>query len=803
MVEFTNRSMQTRLAQLEDECRKLREENASLRGQLRLENKFSIKKTEFSDAVVQAESSYALNSTTKLSTDAKIQLFRSLFKGREDIYSIRWDSKSGRSGYAPACDNEWVAGLCEKPRIKCHECNNRKLISISDQAVFDHLIGRKTIGAYALLTDETCWFLAADFDGEHWQEDAAAFARTAKINGIHASIEISRSGNGAHVWIFFTQPLSAAIARRLGSALITLTCETERLLHLKSYDRLFPNQDTMPKGGFGNLIALPLQKTPRENGCSLFVDGFLKPHQDQWAYLANVQRVSSSSAERVIQSVHMDGGVLGVKFASTDENVEDPWTKPPSRRFDEKPIDGPFPEVVEIVSANMAFIPKEGLPTALINRLVRLAAFQNPEFYKTQKMRLSTFGIPRVVGCAEDFDKYIALPRGCLDEAILLLKSLGINVKIRDERFDGTTIDLNFLGELRPEQTLAVMEMLRHDTGVLCAPTAFGKTVSAAAIIAERKVSTLILVHRAQLMDQWASRLSSFLGIEEKQIGKIGGGKRKHGGLIDIALMQSLNRKGEIDDRIADYGQIIVDECHHLSAFSFEQILKSAKAKYVLGLTATPIRRDGHHPIIFMQCGPIRCRVNDKHQQRPFYHEVIPINTGFRMPIETQAIHEIYAYLAQSAERNQLIVRDVKAALASGRSPLVLTERKDHLFLLEAQLKGCTEHIIILFGGMGVKQRRLEMEKLTSLPVGATRLILATGKLIGEGFDDPQLDTLFLTMPISWRGTLQQYAGRLHRLHDGKKVVQIYDYIDENLPVLMRMFDKRMKGYRAMSYSLA
>ena len=651
------------------------------------------------------------------------------------------------------------------------------------------------------MSDETCWFLAADFDGDHWQEDATAFVRTAKHNGIHANLEISRSGDGAHVWIFFTQPVLAAIARRLGSALITLTCDNERLLHLKSYDRLFPNQDTMPKGGFGNLIALPLQKTPRENGCSVFVDDLLKPYQDQWDYLAKVERVNLKSAERVIQSVNMDGGVLGVKFVSIDESVEDPWTKPPSRRLDDKPIDGPFPAVVEIVSANMVFIPKEGLPTALMNRLVRLAAFQNPEFYKTQKMRLSTFDIPRVIGCAEDFEKYIALPRGCQDEAIGLIKSLGIRVNIRDERFNGATIDVSFLGELRPEQMPAVKEMLRHDTGVLCAPTAFGKTVSAAAIIAARKVSTLILVHRTQLMDQWASRLASFLDIDEKQIGKLCGGKRKHGGFIDIALMQSLNRKGEIDDRIADYGQIIVDECHHLSAFSFEQILKSAKAKYVLGLTATPIRRDGHHPIIFMQCGPIRYRATEKHQHRPFDHEVSPQKTGFRMPVETEAIHEIYAFLAQSQERNQKIVQDVKAALASGRSPLVLTERKDHLFLLAEQLKGCTEHIITLYGGMGVKQRRLEMEKLTNLPAGTSRLIIATGKLIGEGFDDPQLDTLFLTMPISWRGTLQQYAGRLHRLHDGKKVVQIYDYIDENIPVLMRMFDKRMKGYRVMGYS--
>jgi superfamily II DNA or RNA helicase len=715
---------------------------------------------------------------------------------------VRWDSKNGKSGYAPACDNEWLSGICDKPRIKCSDCSNRKLLSIDDQAIYNHLSGKKTIGTYAMLPDETCWFLAVDFDGDHWQEDARALTSTAKLNGIHASIEISRSGNGAHVWIFFTQPIPSSTARRLGSALITLTCDNQRLLHLKSYDRLFPNQDTMPKGGFGNLIALPLQKIPRENSCSVFVDDSLNPYQDQWDYLAHIKRVDLKSAERVIQSVNMDGGVLGVKFASIDDEIEDPWTKPSSRRLDDKPINGPFPKAVEIVSANMAFIPKKDLPNALINRIVRLAAFQNPEFYKTQKMRLSTFDIPRVIGCAEDFDKYIALPRGSLDESILLIKSLGIHVKVRDERFNGLPLDISFQGELRPEQTLAVNEMLRNDTGVLCAPTAFGKTVSAAAIIASRKVNTLILVHRTQLMDQWASRLSSFLDIDEKQIGKLGGGKRKHGGLIDIALMQSLNRKGEVDNLISDYGQIIVDECHHLSAFSFEQILKSAKAKYVLGLTATPIRRDGHHPIIFMQCGPIRYRANDKYQQRPFDHEVFTKKTNFRLPAETEAIHEIYAYIAQSAERNHMIVQDVKNALASGKSPLVLTERKDHLFLLAEQLKGCTEHIITLYGGMGTKQRRLEMEKLAKLPTGAPRLIIATGKLIGEGFDDPQLDTLFLTMPISWRGTLQQYAGRLHRLNDGKKVVQIYDYIDENLPVLMRMFDKRVKGYKAMGYSM-
>lgn len=791
-----------RIAELEAIVKRLLEENATLRAQLDLmgsDISSSNAKSIDSDEKLSVTN---LVASKELSTNQKIELFRSLFKGREDVFSIRWESKNGRTGYSPVCENEWLPRICEKPKVKCADCTNRKFLNIKNEDIYDHLSGKKTIGAYALLEDETCWFLAADFDGDHAKSDAAAFAKTAKLNGIDASIEISRSGNGAHVWIFFERPLSAAMARRLGTALITLTCDNERLLQLESYDRLFPNQDTMPKGGFGNLIALPLQKIPRESGFSVFVDQSLMPYVDQWDYLSNIKKVSYQEAERVIQAVNLEGGVLGVKFASTEDEIEDPWTMPPSRRLDEKPIKGPFPEKIEIVFANMVFIPKAELPTGLLNRLVRLAAFQNPEFYKAQKMRLSTFDISRIIGCAEDFDKFIALPRGCFDEAKTLLEAQNIKVTIRDERFSGEKLEVEFLGELRPDQSVAVRTMVKSDVGVLCAPTAFGKTVSAAAIIADRKVNTLILVHRTQLMDQWASRLSSFLNIEEKQIGKLSGGKRKVTGQIDIALMQSLNKQGTVDDLIANYGQIIVDECHHLSAFSFEQILKAAKAKYILGLTATPIRRDGHHPIIFMQCGGIKHRAKDHPQNRPFEHEVLTINTGYKLPAETEAIHEIYAHITNSASRNQKIIEDIKAALSDGRSPLVLTERKEHLFMLEAHLIEFSENLITLYGGMGTKKRRQQMEKLTNLPSGASRVILATGKLIGEGFDDPQLDTLFLSMPISWQGTLKQYAGRLHRLNDGKKLVQVYDYVDENIPVMMRMYEKRKKGYKAMGYSL-
>jgi superfamily II DNA or RNA helicase len=452
----------------------------------------------------------------------------------------------------------------------------------------------------------------------------------------------------------------------------------------------------------------------------------------------------------------------------------------------------------------MLFIDKAGLPERLVNRLSRLAAFQNPEFYQAQSLRFSTFGKPRIIGCAEDFPKHLALPRGCAEEVLALLKECGINPKVQDERYTGVPIDPSFQGVLRPAQSPAVEQVLACDIGVLCAPTAFGKTVAAAAVIAARKTNTLIIVHRTQLLDQWRNRLSAFLGIDDRAIGTIGAGKRSPTGIIDVAVMQSLVRKGVVRDVVANYGHVIVDECHHVSAFSFERVMKEVKARFVLGLTATPLRRDGHHPIIFMQCGPICFRGSNTRAMSEVRHVVIPRRTTFAAPDGMDRIQSVFGVLALSEPRNSLIVEDICAALGDGRNPLVLTERKDHLDQLAKILEDtAAAEVIVLSGGMGRRKQAAALDRLGGPSDKHRRIVLATGRFIGEGFDDPRLDTLFLAMPISWRGTLQQYAGRLHRDHAGKQEVRIYDYVDANVPPLARMFNKRLRGYHAMGYAVA
>ena len=553
----------------------------------------------FSNATVTRHSTQA----------AKQALIRRLFRGREDVYPARWESaKTGKSGYQPACRNEWVQGVCLKPRIKCSECANRKLFQLTDAVIAAHLDGKITIGVYPLLSDETCWFLAADFDKSTWRNDARAFMETCPRFAIPAGLERSRSGNGGHVWIFFAEPVPAVLARKLGAYLLTKTMECRPEIGLDSYDRFFPNQDTMPQGGFGNLIALPFQKLPREHGNSLFIDDSLTPYHDPFAFLSSLTPMSRDQVADIVEIGQREGHVLGVRMSVTDEDEDTPWVLPPSRKSETPVIIGPLPKQVSIVLGNQLFIEKDGLPPALLNRLIRLAAFQNPEFYKAQAMRLPTFGKPRIIACAEYFSKHLGLPRGCYDEVSDLFNDLGINIQMTDERMNGTPLDVTFTGMLRDEQQIAIDAMLPHELGVLAATTAFGKTVIAARMIAERKVNTLVLVHRQQLLDQWVERLATFLDIDRKQIGHICGGKHKPTGLVDVAIIQSLCRNGVVDDLVAHYGHLVVDECHHLAAISFEQVARACKARYVTGLSATTERKNGHHPIIFMQCGPIRYR---------------------------------------------------------------------------------------------------------------------------------------------------------------------------------------------------
>lgn len=749
-------------------------------------------------------------------SDVKIALFRSLFRGREDVYARRFASqRSGRSGYQPDCANEWVRGICEKPRIKCTDCPYQGFRPITDEAVRWHLTGLDSrgndfvMGVYPMLQDETCFFLAADFDKKTWRADAAALRETCHRLGVSAALERSRSGNGAHIWIFFARAVPASLARRLGVHILTETMASRPDLGFASYDRFFPNQDTLPKGGFGNLIALPLQRGPRDLGNAVFLGDDLEPYADQWAFLSAIRRIDQATAETIVDKAEANGRILGVRAVSTDEDERTPWLMPSSRRNKEPALGGPLPETLDLTLADEIYIAKDALPPALRDRLLRLAAFQNPEFYRTQAMRLPIYDKPRIVACAADYPSHIGLPRGCLEDVQKLCSELKVATILHDERNCGQPLEICFAGQLRQEQVPAARAMLVHETGVLCATTAFGKTVVGAWLIAQRGVNTLVLVHRRQLLDQWVERLRTFLDLPERSIGRIGGGRKRFTGTLDVALIQSLVHNGIVDDRVGDYGHIVADECHHLPAYSFEQVARRAKAKFVTGLTATLARKDGHHPIVFMQCGPVRYRVDARKQAaaRPFEHHVFVRPTAFRPVREPNSderllFHDLCSELVSDEGRNRLLCDEVIDAVREGRSPIVLTERKDHVERLATLLLPRVRHLIVMCGGMGRKEQRAVAERLKTIPREEERVILATGRYVGEGFDDARLDSLFLSLPVSWRGTIVQYVGRLHRLCDGKREVRVYDYADLNVPLLARMFDRRCRGYEAVGYKI-
>ena len=741
-----------------------------------------------------------------LKPEDKVALFLRLFRGRDDVYPKQWQNpKTGKKGYAPACANEWIRGVCEKPRVKCGECPNQAFLPTNADTVLDHLQGRHVIGVYPMLKDETCWLLAADFDKDAWREDVLAFTETCRRFRVPYAIERSRSGNGAHVWFFFDSPVAAATARKLGSYLITETMATRHQLGMVSYDRLFPNQDTLPNGGFGNLIALPLQYQPRQNGNTIFLDDSLEPFPDQWDFLRHLVPIPVTDVERIAMEATSSGQVIGLQIANNEnDGATGPWSRSSSRKLGRVPTIGSIPHHVRATLSQRLYIEKVGLPSALLNQMKRLAAFQNPEFYKKQNFRLSTALTPRVVSCAQDHDKHISLPRGCIDELRLLLGEHQSHVELEDLRNEGNPLEIHFIGQLTNAQRQAAELILKDDTGVIVAPPGFGKTVLGIYLIARRNCNTLILVHRQPLLEQWRSQIGIFLDVDDKSVGRFGGGKRKLTGKVDVAMIQSLSRKGAVDDIVAEYGQVIIDECHHLPAVSFERVLSEVKARYIVGLTATPQRRDGHQPILHMQIGPTRFKadVGDQKAQQAFDHRLVIRETGFKLAAqETEiAIQRLYSLLMADEQRNEQIIDDVLLAMDEGRSPILLTERKAHLEHLHNRLTGFVRHIVVLRGGRSAKQRREATEQLESIPLGDERLILATGRYIGEGFDDARLDTLFLALPVSWKGTLVQYAGRLHRQHAGKHEVRIVDYVDSHVPVLARMFERRRTGYRAMGY---
>ncbi|MGM0451862.1 MAG: TOTE conflict system archaeo-eukaryotic primase domain-containing protein, partial [Thermodesulfobacteriota bacterium] len=733
----------------------------------------------------------SLSEVTKNSDSlAKIQLFMSFFKGRRDVYAKWWQNKSkSKFGYSPVCVNQWQPGLCAKPKAPCSKCDNKVYAPLEESVIEEHLRGNIVAGIYPMLPDETCHFLAMDFDEADWQNDIAVLRQVCHAFHIPMAVERSRSGHGGHAWFFFESRLSAALARKFGTALLTAAMNKRHEIHFKSYDRFFPSQDTMPKGGLGNLIALPLQKAARQSRNSEFVNERFESYPDQWAFLSTIERLPEDRIEALISELSPghELGVLKIDDEADEDAPQRPWETRNIKKDGLRKTD--FPKTIDIVEANMLFIPKAGISQRALNRLKRLASFKNPMFYKQQAMRLPTYGHPRVISCAGETGPYLCLPRGCANDLSKELNSIGIGHDFIDKTNHGRKIDVTFNGRLRDDQAKALEQLRAHNTGILSGTTAFGKTIVAIQLIAERKVNTLILVDKVTLLSQWKEKLMDFLHINEPVpepectaenkrgrkkkfdvIGQLGAGKDRLSGIVDIAVMQSLSRQGEVKDCVKNYGMIIADECHHASAFTYEQILKAANARYIYGLTATPTRKDGHHPILFMHCGPIRYRDNAKQQAaaRPFDHYIVPRFTGFRVPVDRDeqevSIQELYAEIVDNAPRNEQIIEDVRHNYESGRNCIVLSLRTAHVEWLLAELRKTIPDVIMLTGGMGKRTTREAFRRIADMPADKNFVLVATGHFIGEGFDEPRLDTLFLAMPISWKGTLQQYAGRLHRL---------------------------------------
>ena len=786
----------------------------------------------------------------------------SLFKGRKDVYSKRSVMKNGKAAYFPVCNNFWKDNVCPKrysKKTKCMDCAKKDWALLNQRALKAHLLGYKdncsdVVGIYPLLLDNTCNFLVFDFDNhdsDKEKSDKAAFDLVTEVNAIRnicktlnipCYTERSRSGKGVHIWFFFNEPIEARLARSFGSSLLTKGSEFINQKSFVSYDRMLPFQDTLPKGGLGNLIALPLQGKALEMGNSAFIDENFVAYKNQWEYLKTVQKIDKSFIEEKVKEWSGDGVLGKLSVEDEDNNLNEnsnnstssikqktkPWEKRKPFILYKEDVEG----TLNITRANMIYIEVKNTKPRFQNTLRRLSSFSNPNFYKNLKLGLSNRLTPRIITSYFDINEYLALPRGKWEEIEELLNNANISYKVYDEREKGKKIDVDFIGELYKEQQEASNAMLSFDNGILGAATAFGKTSVGSYLIAKRKVNTLILVHTREIMKNWEEDLEKFLDINEELpsyttpsgktrkrssiIGTLYSSHNSLNGLIDIALLPSLVKNGEVDDLVKDYGMVIMDECHHGAAFNAESILRQVNAKYVYGLTATPKRDDGMEQKVIMQFGKIRYRftAKDKAKLQGITHTLVPRFTSLVNIGEKWNINEAYQNLIHNDDRNILIIKDIIALLKDNKTPLVLTKHKEHITILNNMLTSyikdlCKKEkneklsktkIVILQGGKSTKERDATRSEIRNIQNDEYIVLLAIDKYIGEGFNFPRLDTLLLTSPISFEGNVEQYAGRLHRDYEGKNEVSIYDYVDIHVRTLENMYLKRLRTYNKIGY---
>ena len=715
------------------------------------------------------------------SSQDKLAFFRSLFVGRDDVYAVRWENeRTGRSGWMPAVEGGFRRGQ-----------RNRMYLPLTDDVVTAHLTGEIHAGLYPLMAGDTCCLLACDFDGPAALLDALAYSKAARAFDVPTGLEISRSGSGAHVWMFFTGPVPAMVARRIGAGLLREAIAMRGELDLSSYDRLFPAQDYLPaSGSIGNLIALPLQGDCRKRGTTVFLDlATIEPHHDQFSYLSSLERVVPRRATELAEALRPPAVGSEVVRLRTSTATR---THPPA------------PAVIRARLSASFSIERAGLPPALLSSLKHAASIHNPEFYKREKQRRSTFGVPRFIRCyREDLD-FLHLPRGVSEIAEELIRQAGSRLEIIDDRPEHAPLELKFSGQLSPLQDAALQEMSVHELGVLEAPPGSGKTVVACALIARLGLPSLILVDRSALLDQWREQVHRFLGVK---IGQLGGGRRKQTGVIDLASLQTLARRDDLGELLSGYGLVVSDECHHLPAATFEQAVRQIPARRWIGLTATPYRSDGLDQMILMQCGPLRHRVlgadDSTSSHGPVIRQVLVHSTSFTYeteaaPISLSVLQDIYRALVEDEQRNAAIVDDVREALERGRNCLVLTSRTSHAEILTAGLRKVGRTPVLLHGGLGAKAKRAAVQSLREPPHGDPVLAVATGPYLGEGFDCPVLDTLFLAFPTKFKGRVVQYVGRTLRTHPGKTSIEVHDYLDSKVPVLAYTHRERCKGYRSL-----